>query len=113
MHDTIDWSYWIALNNEFDNITYFKVILSHATNLYFDHPYEPDPEDRGYYWATRYTDTKKAFSYIAENVYDNIEVGLMGNKLTKSDICSIFTCTELEQGKERNIIGRLNILSFR
>lgn len=27
----------------------YKVILSQATYLYFDHPYEPDPEERGCY----------------------------------------------------------------
>lgn len=83
----------------------FKVIISHATDFYFDHPYEPDPEDRGYYWATRATDTKKTFSYIAENIYDNIATNSLGHKITKSEICSQFTCTELEAGKERNVIG--------
>ena len=74
--------------------------------MYFDHPYEPDPDDRGYYWATRAIDTKRTFSYIAESVYDNIEIGLMGNKITKSEICSKFSCTELQPGKEQNVIGR-------
>ena len=34
-------------------------MLGHATHLYFDHPQEPDPEDRGLYWATRFSDTKR------------------------------------------------------
>ena len=41
----------------------FQVVLAHATHLYFDHPQEPDPEDRGYYWATRFIDTQKTFGY--------------------------------------------------
>ncbi|WAQ95735.1 HEX-like protein [Mya arenaria] len=46
----------------------FKVILTQATNLYFDHPQEPDPEERGLYWATRFTDTKKVFRFMPESL---------------------------------------------
>lgn len=49
----------------------YGVILSHATHLYFDHPYEAHPEERGYYWATRYTDTRKVFGYMPDDVYAN------------------------------------------
>ncbi|RRS10075.1 beta-N-acetylhexosaminidase [Pseudoalteromonas sp. J010] len=51
----------------------YQVILSHGTHLYFDHPYEAHPQERGYYWATRYTDTKKSFSYMPDNVYANAD----------------------------------------
>lgn len=51
----------------------YQVILSHGTHLYFDHPYEAHPEERGYYWATRYTDTAKAFNYMPDNVYANAD----------------------------------------
>jgi hexosaminidase len=51
----------------------YQVILSHGTHLYFDHPYEAHPEERGYYWATRYIDTKKAFSYMPDDVYANAD----------------------------------------
>ncbi len=49
----------------------YEVILSHATHLYFDHPYEAHPEERGYYWATRYTDTQKVFGYMPDHLYAN------------------------------------------
>lgn len=51
----------------------YQVILSHATHLYFDHPYETHPEERGYYWAARYTDTNKVFSYMPDNLYANAD----------------------------------------
>ncbi|WP_404341360.1 family 20 glycosylhydrolase [Pseudoalteromonas mariniglutinosa] len=51
----------------------YQVVLSHGTHLYFDHPYEASPEERGYYWATRYIDTHKAFSYMPDNVYANAD----------------------------------------
>ncbi len=50
----------------------FQVILSPATHLYFDHPYEPDPEDRGLYWAVRHVDTQRVFSLMPDSFYDNI-----------------------------------------
>ena len=54
------------------------MVLSHATHLYFDHPQEPDPEERGYYWATRYTDARKTFAYMPDDIYRNIDVSKSG-----------------------------------
>jgi len=81
----------------------YKVILSHASHLYFDHPYEPDPEERGYYWATRRTDTRKTFMYQPDDIYANLDVTLMGAEQDLNEICEEFECPELE--KPENIIG--------
>ncbi|HMJ52857.1 MAG TPA: family 20 glycosylhydrolase [Polyangiaceae bacterium] len=54
----------------------YKVILTSPDFLYFDHPSEADPKERGYYWATRYTDVRKLFAYIPGNLPAN-------SKLTK------------------------------
>jgi hexosaminidase len=51
----------------------YQVILSHGTHLYFDHPYEAHPMERGYYWAARFTDTQKVFSYMPDDVYANAD----------------------------------------
>lgn len=51
----------------------YEVILSHATHLYFDHPYEVNPEERGYYWAARFTDAQKVFNYMPDHVYANAD----------------------------------------
>ncbi|KZN51236.1 family 20 glycosylhydrolase [Pseudoalteromonas luteoviolacea] len=59
----------------------YQVILSHGTHLYFDHPYEAHPEERGYYWAARYTDTKKAFSYMPDYVYANADFTRNGESI--------------------------------
>ena len=48
------------------------MVLSHVTHLYFDHPQEPDPEERGFYWGTRFIDARKTFNYQPDNVYKNI-----------------------------------------
>ena len=60
--------------------------MSHATHLYFDHPQEPDPEERGLYWATRFTDAWKLYGYLPDSVYDNIAEMRTGQPITKEDV---------------------------
>ena len=36
--------------------------------LYFDHPYEADPKEHGYYWASRATNTEKVFQFMPDNL---------------------------------------------
>ena len=79
------------------------MILSHATHLYFDHPYEPDPEERGYYWATRFTDTRKTFGYIPDDIYATADIDRAGRPLTPEQICKD-TCLTLD--KPENIEGK-------
>ncbi|XP_076082053.1 beta-hexosaminidase-like [Mytilus galloprovincialis] len=82
----------------------YKVIMSHATHLYFDHPYEPDPEERGLYWATRCTDSYKTFGFQPDNLYQNIDVTVMGASISRAGICkSNTTCPLLH--KPKNIAG--------
>jgi hexosaminidase len=52
----------------------FKVILTSPDFLYLDHPYEADPKERGYYWATRFTNMKKLFGYISGNLPSNAQI---------------------------------------
>jgi len=77
--------------------------LSHATHLYFDQPYEPDPEERGLYWASRFTDTKKSFMYMPNNVYANADVKRSGEVYNETMMCAEQSCPPLE--KPENIVG--------
>ncbi|MBU2895738.1 family 20 glycosylhydrolase [Vibrio hepatarius] len=54
----------------------YDVIVSSPDYVYMDMPYEVDPKERGYYWATRATDTKKMFSFAPENMPQNAETSL-------------------------------------
>ncbi|MCC5901052.1 MAG: beta-N-acetylhexosaminidase [Halomonas sp.] len=54
----------------------YEVILSSPDYLYFDMPYEVDPYERGYYWATRFTDTRKVFSFAPDNLAQNAETSV-------------------------------------
>lgn len=51
----------------------YEPIISAATHLYFDHPHEANPEERGYYWAARYTDASKVFGFMPDNLYANAD----------------------------------------
>uniref|UniRef100_A0A0L8GMR0 beta-N-acetylhexosaminidase n=1 Tax=Octopus bimaculoides TaxID=37653 RepID=A0A0L8GMR0_OCTBM len=83
----------------------FKIVMSQATHLYFDHPYEPDPEEPGYYWATRFTDTRKTFGFMPENIYGNAKVARSGEPITKEQLCGKEgkTCVQLK--KFENLAG--------
>ena len=69
--------------NSFANKGY-DVVVTPPDAYYFDMPYENDPEERGYYWATRFNDTKKVFSFMPENVPANVEwmTDRMGAKIS-------------------------------
>ena len=84
--------------------SFFQVIMSHATHLYYDHAYEPDPSEWGAYWATRYTDTRKVFGFIPDDLYANIDTDIHGNVISRETICNKEgECPPLEH--KENIIG--------
>jgi len=63
-------------NNNYD------VVISGATHLYFDHPHEASAGERGYHWATRYTDLAKVFSFMPDNLYANADRTFIGAEIT-------------------------------
>ena len=79
----------------------YQVILTSPDFLYLDHPYEADPEERGYYWATRFTDVRKLFSYVSGNLPANAQ-------LTKDRFGDDYTAAVASAGPldaPANIIG--------
>lgn len=54
----------------------YDVIISNPDYVYMDMPYEVDPKERGYYWATRAIDTRKMFTFAPENLPQNAETSL-------------------------------------
>ncbi|PSV59092.1 beta-N-acetylhexosaminidase [Photobacterium sp. GB-3] len=54
----------------------YDVVVSNPDYVYMDMPYEVDPSERGYYWATRATDTRKMFSFAPANLPQNAETSL-------------------------------------
>jgi hexosaminidase len=46
----------------------WQIVISSPDVLYFDFPYEADPKEHGYYWASRHTNTEKVFQFIPDNL---------------------------------------------
>lgn len=63
----------------------YDVVISGATHLYFDHPHEASASERGYHWATRYTDLAKVFGFMPDNLYANADRTFTGAEITNLD----------------------------
>ena len=59
----------------------YDVVISSATHLYFDHPHEASAAERGYHWATRYTDLAKVFGFMPDNLYANADRTFVGDEI--------------------------------
>ncbi|WP_448546507.1 family 20 glycosylhydrolase [Thalassotalea fusca] len=46
----------------------WQMVISTPDVTYFDFPYEADPKEHGYYWASRKTNTEKVFQFMPENL---------------------------------------------
>lgn len=84
----------------------YRVILSHATNLYMDLAYNKDPDEPGYYWAN-FVDEKKTFEYRPFDVYVNGTHDRMGNAI---DPGAWATKEKLTAEGKKNIIGMHGLL---
>jgi len=51
----------------------WQIVTSSPDVLYFDFPYEADPAEHGYYWASRHTNTEKLFQFMPDNLPANAE----------------------------------------
>ncbi|CAI1046895.1 beta-N-acetylhexosaminidase [Serratia quinivorans] len=84
--DTLYWGGFDSAN-DWANKGY-EVILSNPDYVYMDFPYEVNPDERGYYWGTRFSDEQKMFSFAPNNLPQNAETSVDrdGNHFTaKSD----------------------------
>ncbi|MBC3765712.1 family 20 glycosylhydrolase [Neptunicella marina] len=65
----------------------WDTILSLPDMLYFDFPYQKDPQEPGYYWGSRSTDSFELFEFMPENLPAHAEIwpDNMGNPYTAAD----------------------------
>lgn len=81
----------------------YQVVQSAGTNLYFDHPQEAHPEERGYYWATRYNNTERVFFYRPDHLYHNAEFKRDGSPIT--DLAALLGRPLPALEKPENMLG--------
>ncbi len=54
----------------------YRVVVSNPDYVYMDFPYEVNPAERGYYWASRFNDERKMFGFAPDNLPQNAETSL-------------------------------------
>ncbi|WNC69780.1 family 20 glycosylhydrolase [Thalassotalea nanhaiensis] len=54
----------------------WELVVSTPDVTYFDFPYEPDPKEHGYYWASRHSNTEKLFQFMPDNLPAHAEFWL-------------------------------------
>ncbi|MBD2826639.1 beta-N-acetylhexosaminidase [Xenorhabdus szentirmaii] len=72
--DTLYWGGYESVN-DWANKGY-RVVVSSPDYIYLDMPYEVNPKERGYYWATRFNDEAKIFSFAPNNMPQNAETSV-------------------------------------
>ncbi|OCG24859.1 beta-N-acetylhexosaminidase [Gilliamella sp. wkB108] len=75
--DTLYWGGYDSAS-EWANKGY-KVIISNPDYIYLDMPYEVNPNESGYYWAARFNDERKIFSFAPDNLPQNAETSFDRN----------------------------------
>ncbi|MCJ8267863.1 MAG: family 20 glycosylhydrolase, partial [Psychrosphaera sp.] len=65
----------------------WQVVVSSPDVTYFDFPYEADPEEHGYYWASRQTNSRKVFEFMPDNlpVHAETRTNNISNELSLDD----------------------------
>ncbi len=85
----------------------WQIVLSIPDVTYFDFPYEADPKEHGYYWASRRTNTEKVFQFMPQNLPVHAEFWLdrqdnsyVADDRLKKDENGSVTHHPLEQGRK-------------
>jgi len=79
----------------------FKVIMSHASNFYFDFAYNKHWQEPGFYWGAMFN-SKTPYSFIPFNLYLNAQTDSNGNPIS-DDYFDGFE--ELTDAGKENILG--------
>lgn len=79
----------------------YSVVMSHASNFYFDLAYEKHWEEPGFYWAAMF-DTEETFSFIPFNLFRNSSKNSYGNPLPEDYFDHM---TTLNDDAKKNILG--------
>lgn len=58
----------------------FDLVMAHASNFYFDLPYDKDPEEPGNYWAG-FVGTRQPYEFAPFDLYSGARSDVMGNPI--------------------------------
>ncbi len=80
----------------------YEVVMSHASNFYFDLAYDKHPAEAGFYWAG-FVDNQDPFSFIPYDLYKGADQNLMGHPIDPETAFSDHA--QLEASATSNILG--------
>jgi len=65
----------------------WNIILSTPDVLYFDFPYQIDPKERGYHWASRRVTTRSLFNFMPDNlpIHAEFRLDTLGKNYVAND----------------------------
>ncbi len=65
----------------------WHIVLSTPDVLYFDFPYQIDPKERGYHWASRRVTTRNVFNFMPDNlpIHAEFRVDTLGQNYSVND----------------------------
>jgi hexosaminidase len=84
----------------------YPVVLSSASNLYFDLAYDKDPDEPGLYWAG-FVDTRGPFEFTPHDLYKSARVDRMGNAIAPEVHLTSVRLTETGRSRILGIQGQL------
>lgn len=84
----------------------YKVIMSHASNFYFDFAYNKKWDEPGFYWAAMFN-TKGPYSFIPFDLYKNAEMDNYGNPISENHFDDAIQLTEYGKSNIYGIQGQL------
>ncbi len=80
----------------------YKIVMSNATNLYFDFAYDKDPEEPGFYWAG-FSNARKPFAFNPFDLYQNASTSLFGQPINPETTYRSYP--RLTDAGKQNILG--------
>ncbi len=84
----------------------YPVVMSNASNLYFDFAYDKDPLEPGFYWAGL-VDTKKPFELVPLDILKSADLDIMGNPLSMDRYEQNVSLTDEGRRNIKGIQGQL------
>ena len=84
----------------------YPVVMSNATNLYFDLCYEKNPLEPGYYWAG-FVNSKTVYEFTPFDVYKSAKVNRMGGELSYASYDKSTRLTSQGKNNIKGIQGQL------
>lgn len=84
----------------------YEVVLSNASNLYFDLAHDKDPEEPGYYWAG-FVSTRQPYEFVPLDLFQTGTVNAMGSPIAPDASAGRVRLTDTGRANVLGIQGQL------